>query len=263
MTVDDRNHFADFACALADAARQVTLAGALAALPCEDKNVGGDFDPVTEADRDAERAMRALIEARFPDHGIYGEELAARPADGPYAWSLDPIDGTRAFICGLPGWTTLIALLEEGVQMVGLIDVPRLDERYVGTGEAAWLIAPGGRLTLATSTCETLAQARLSTTDPFLFRDEEAEGFARLRSSVRLTRYGQDAYAYARLAAGTIDLVAESGLSPHDLNALVPVVRGAGGTIGNWRGGTDLGAGRILAAANPGLFDQAVAMLQA
>jgi myo-inositol-1(or 4)-monophosphatase len=232
-------------------------------LPCEDKNEGGVFDPVTEADRDAERAMRALIEARFPDHGIFGEELAARPARGPYAWSLDPIDGTRAFICGLPGWTTLIALLEEGAQIVGLIDVPRLDERYIGTGEEAWLIAPGGRRPLAASGCATLAQARLSTTDPYLFQGEEAESFARLRQAVRLTRYGQDAYAYARLAAGTIDLVAESGLSPHDLNALVPVVRGAGGTIGNWRGGADLDAGQVLAAANPGLFDQAVAILQA
>ena len=263
MTVDDRNQFADFACALADAARHVTLAGAQAALPCEDKSEGGVFDPVTEADRGAERAMRALIEARFPDHGIQGEELAARPGQGPYAWSLDPIDGTRAFICGLPGWTTLIALLEEGDQVVGLIDVPRLDERYVGTGEAAWLIAPGGRRPLAASDCATLAQARLSTTDPYLFHGEEADGFARLRSSVRLTRYGQDAYADARLAAGTIDLVAESGLSPHDLNALVPVVRGAGGMIGNWRGGTDLGGGQVLAAANAGLFDQAVAILQA
>ena len=263
MTVDDRNHFADFACALADAARRVTLAGAQAALPCEDKNMGGVFDPVTAADRDAERAMRVLIEARFPDHGIQGEELAARPARGRYAWSLDPIDGTRAFICGLPGWTTLIALLEEGAPSVGLIDAPRLDERYVGTGEAAWLIAPGGRQALAVSGCAALAQARLATTDPYLFQGAEADGFARLRRSVRVTRYGQDAYAYARLAAGTIDLVAESGLSPHDLNALVPVVRGAGGMIGNWRGGEDLDAGQILAAASKGLFEQAVAILQA
>jgi myo-inositol-1(or 4)-monophosphatase len=103
----------------------------------------------------------------------------------------------------------------------------------------------------------------LSTTDPYLFAGVEADGFERLRRSARLTRYGQDAYAYARLAGGTIDLVAESGLSPHDLNALVPVVRGAGGMIGNWRGGDDLGAGQILAAASKGLFEQAVAILQA
>ena len=263
MTVTDRNHFADFACALADAARRVTVAGALAALPCEDKNKGGVFDPVTEADRDAERAMRALIEAHFPDHGIYGEELAARPAAGVHAWSLDPIDGTRAFICGMPGWTTLIALLEEDEPVVGLIDAPRLDERYVGTGDAAWLIAPGGRSPLAVSGCTTLAQARLSTTDPYLFSGAEAEGFERLRRSVRLVRYGQDAYAYARLAAGTIDVVAESGLSPHDLNALVPVVRGAGGVIGNWRGGDDLADGQLLAAASQSLFNEAVAILQA
>ena len=261
MTVADRTQFADFACELADAARRITLAGAQAALPCEDKNAGGVFDPVTEADREAERAMRALIEARFPDHGIYGEELAARPAQGPHAWSLDPIDGTRAFICGMPCWTTLIALLEESEPVVGLIDVPRLDERYVGTTDAAWLISPGGRNPLAVSVCTDLSQARLSTTDPYLFEGAEAEGFERLRKSARLTRYGYDAYAYARLAAGWIDLVAESGLSPHDLNALVPVVRGAGGVIGNWQGGEDLGAGQVLAAANCSLFEQAVATL--
>lgn len=254
---------ADFAGALADAARAVTLPGAAAALPCEDKgkSKGGVFDPVTEADRGAERAMRALIERHYPDHGIFGEELAARPAKGDLAWSLDPIDGTRAFICGMPGWTTLIALLEGGEPVVGVIDAPRLDERYVGTPEGAWLIGPLGQQTLAASACATLAEARLSTTDPYLFHGAEADAFARLRGSVRTVRYGFDAYAYARLAAGWIDVVAESGLSPHDLNALVPVVRGAGGVVGNWSGGADLSAGQLLAAANQDLFEQAVATL--
>jgi myo-inositol-1(or 4)-monophosphatase len=247
--------FAAFASRLADAARAVTLLAAERTV--EDKSKGGVFDPVTDADRDAERAMRALIEAEYPDHGISGEELDERPSRGVYGWSLDPIDGTRSFICGLPTWTTLIALLEDGEPIVGLIDAPRLGERYIGEGAHAWLNGEEIR----TSACRALGEARLSTTDPFLFDGEEAAGFARLRRSVRVTRYGLDAYGYARLAAGAVDLVAESGLKPHDWHALVPVIRGAGGIIGNWRGGADLAAGQVLAAATPELFDQAVAVL--
>jgi len=130
-------------------------------------------------------------------------------------------------------------------------------KRYLGDGKHAWLNGESIR----TSTCVSLGEARLSTTDPFLFRGSEADGFARLRGALRVARYGHDAYGYARLAAGTVDLVAESGLKPHDYNALVPVIRGAGGIIGNWRGGADLSAGQVLAAATPELFDQAVASL--
>lgn len=249
--------FAAFASRLAAAAREVTLLAAERTV--EDKGQDAVFDPVTDADRDAERAMRALIEAEYPDHGISGEELAERPARDAHVWSLDPIDGTRAFICGLPTWTTLIALLEQGEPILGLIDAPRLDELYLGDGKHAWL----NGATIRTSACRALGEARLSTTDPYLFVGGEAAGFARLRAAVRVTRYGHDAYAYARLAAGTLDLVAEAGLKPHDWHALVPVVRGAGGIVGNWRGGADLGAGQILAAATQELFDQAVASLAA
>jgi myo-inositol-1(or 4)-monophosphatase len=247
--------FAAFASRLADAARAVTLAAA--ELEIEDKSRGGVFDPVTQADREAEQAMRALIEAEFPDHGIAGEEHEDRPSKGTYCWSLDPIDGTRAFICGLPSWTTLIALLEDDSPILGLIDAPQLGERFLGDGKHAWLNGEAIR----TSACRALGTARLSTTDPFLFQGEEAAAFARLRGAARVTRYGHDAYGYARLAAGTIDLVAESGLKPYDWHALVPVIRGAGGVVGNWRGGADLSAGQILAAATQELFEEAVALL--
>jgi histidinol phosphatase-like enzyme (inositol monophosphatase family) len=247
--------FAAFASRLAHAARGVTLAGAERSV--EDKSKGGAFDPVTDADRDAELAIRALIEAEYPDHGINGEEHEERPARCAYQWSLDPIDGTRAFICGLPSWTTLIALLEGGAPILGVIDAARLDELYLGDGKHAWLNGEPIR----TSNCRTLAEARLSTTDPFLFGAEEAARFRRLREAARLTRYGLDAYGYARLAAGQLDLVAESGLKPHDWQALVPVIRGAGGVIGNWQGGTELSAGQVLAAATPELFEAAVAVL--
>lgn len=242
--------FAAFAGTLADAARAVTL-GAPDRV-AEDKNEGGVYDPVTAADREAERTIRALIEAAFPDHGIAGEEYGEKEGAGRHVWSLDPIDGTRAFICGLPSWTTLIALLEEGRPIIGLIDVPALDERYLGHAGAAGLRA---------SDCRSLPEARLSTTDPYLFAGAEAEGFERLRRGARLTRYGLDAYAYARLAAGSIDLVAESGLKPHDYNALIPVVRAAGGVIGNWRGEDDFRDGQVLAAATEELFEEAVRVL--
>jgi myo-inositol-1(or 4)-monophosphatase len=244
--------FAAFAVTLADAARVVTLGAVDRA--AEDKNQGGVYDPVTAADREAERVIRGLIEEAFPEHGIAGEEFGEKAGTGRYVWSLDPIDGTRAFICGLPSWTTLIALLDEGEPVVGLIDAPALDERYLGFAGATGSQASG---------CRRLAEARLSTTDPYLFAGAEAEGFERLRRAARVTRYGLDAYAYARLAAGSIDLVAESGLKPHDYNALIPVVRAAGGVIGNWRGEADFSDGQVLAAATRELFDEAVRVLGA
>ena len=243
---------AAFACKLADAARDVTL-GATDRI-AEDKSKGGAHDPVTAADRGAERAIRALIEQAFPEHGIAGEEFGVKPGAGRYAWSIDPIDGTRAFICGLPSWTTLIALLDDGQPIMGLIDVPTLDERYLGYAGSSGLQA---------STCRSLTEARASTTDPYLFAGAEAAAFDRLRRTVRVTRYGLDAYAYARLAAGSIDLVAESGLKPHDYNALIPVVRAAGGVIGNWRGEDDFSDGQVLAASTPALFEEAVGLLSA
>ncbi len=253
MSDNDLSALADFACTLADAARLVTVPAASILQEVEDKNEGGAFDPVTAADRGAEAAIRALIEAHHPDHGIEGEEFGSRPGDGRFVWSLDPIDGTRAFICGLPSWTTLIALLDEGRPVVGLIDVPTLDERYLGYAGAAGLKASG---------CRRLAEARLATTDAYLFTGAEIAGFDRLRTGARVTRYGLDAYAYARLAAGSIDLVAENSLKPHDYLALIPVVRAAGGVIGNWRGEDDFSAGQVLAAATQELFDETVALLR-
>lgn len=254
MSSDSRSEYAAFAAELADAARAAIAA---ASREAEDKG-GGAFDPVTEADRAAERAMRALIEARYPDHGIAGEEYGVVRGDARFVWSLDPIDGTRSFICGLPSWTTLIALVEDRAATVGLIDTPTLDERYLGFGQTARL---GGAM-LTTSGCEVLADARLSTTDPYLFAGAEADAFERVRRATRVARYGLDAYAYARVAAGSLDLVIESGLKPHDYNALGPIVRGAGGFFGNWEGGSDLSQGRVVAAASEQLFAEAVKALE-
>jgi len=254
-------HFASFALTLAAEARRSTLDVFGKGGNVENKLEKG-FDPVTEADRGAELAMRRLIEAKFPDHGICGEEFPDRPAQGRLSWLLDPVDGTRAFICGLPSWSTLIALLDGGRPVVGVIDIPRLDELYLGHASTAELIDAGGRRAIRTSGCRSLAEALFSTTDPYLFSGSEHEGFERLRTAARLTRYGLDGYGYALVAAGQLDLVAESGLKPHDYNALIPVVRAAGGAIGDWKGGEDFSQGRVIAAATRELYEQAVETLR-
>lgn len=251
-----------FAVRLAAAARAETLPRWAAAGAAANKAGEAGYDPVTEADIEAERAMRALIGAEYPEHGIVGEEFGTKPAHGRYGWSLDPIDGTRAFVCGLPSWTTLIALLEDGAPVLGVIDAPRMDELYVGDADGSRLVAATGEVPLRCSGCARLEEARFSTTDPYLFGDGERDMFERLRGTARLTRYGLDAYAYARMAAGSLDVVVESGLKSWDYQALIPVVRGAGGVVGDWRGGSNFSAGRIVAAATPQLFDAVVAVTE-
>lgn len=250
-----------FANQLADAARGETLPRWRTFCPPSDKGGDHGFDPVTEADVEAERAMRRLIEKRFPDHGIAGEELAERDSASAYCWSLDPIDGTRSYICGLPHWVTLIALLEDGRPILGLIDAPCLDERYVGFAGRASLTNAGGETRLATNGCSALGEARFSTTDPGLFEPADLPRFERLRGKIQTARFGLDGYGYARLCAGSLDLLVEAGLKPHDLNALIPLVRASGGMIGDWRGGEDFSAGKLIAAASRELFERAVEAL--
>lgn len=247
---------------LAGAARQQTLSRFTHDFSVDNKAGDGSFDPVTDADRAAETAMRELIAGQFPDHSIQGEEFGDHPGNARFTWSLDPIDGTRSYVCGLPTWVTLIGLLEDGRPVAGLIDNPCLDELYVGDGGAAFLERGGRSAPIRTSGCDAIGNARLSTTDPYLFDDDARQSFDRLRSSVRTVRFGHDGYAYARLAAGTLDLVVECGLKPHDYQALIPVVRGAGGAIGDWRGGLDFAEGCVIAAASGELYQAAVAIMQ-
>ena len=258
MNADDLIAFAQ---ELATAARTETLARWATGCAPEDKGAGG-YDPVTEADREAELAMRALIRERFPEHGVTGEEWPDELGTGVYRWSLDPVDGTRSFICGLPTWTTLIALLENDEPIVGVIDAPVLNETYVGFLDGTQLTRHGERTRIATSGCTCLADARFSTTDPFLWAPPP-DALERILSAVRVTRYGHDGYGYARVAAGSLDLVIESGLKPHDYDALIPVIRGAGGHIGDWRGGGDFAAGQVVAAATRELYNEAVELLSA
>jgi histidinol phosphatase-like enzyme (inositol monophosphatase family) len=229
---------------------------ASARIPFENK--GSDaFDPVTALDRDIEQLMRTYLLAAHPDHGVWGEEFGWSNEGSRSHWSIDPIDGTRAFICGLPSWCVLVGYLDEGKHLAGMIDCPSLGET---------LIAVGGRTrrngaSVSVSTCENLGRARLATTDPYLFEEDETAPFAAIREQALMTRYGLDALAYARLATGDLDLVVESRLQRHDLDALVPVVRGAGGVVGDWCGGEHWDGGTIVAAASRKLYDEAVAVL--
>jgi myo-inositol-1(or 4)-monophosphatase len=256
-----KEDFASFADELALTARRETLARFRNCGAVEDKG-SGRYDPVTEADRAAEAAMRELIGRRFPDHGVQGEEFGDKAAAGPYSWSLDPIDGTRSYMCGLPNWTTLIALMENGEPVLGLIDAPSLEETYTGTGQNASVVVNGMRSPIRTSGCTRIEEARFSTTDPFLWAPP-AESLERILGRVRVTRFGHDGYAYARLAAGSLDLVVESGLKPYDYNATIPLVRAAGGHVGDWRGGSDFAVGEIVAASTRDLYDATVELLAA
>lgn len=250
-----------FADTLADAARAAILPYFRAGGACEDKG-GAVFDPVTEADRASETAMRALIAEAFPEHGVLGEEFAETPARCGYQWVLDPIDGTRAFIAGLPTWGVLIALSYEGRPFLGVMDQPYLDERYRGWTDGADLVARGRRTQLRTRNCIGLSEAILSSTDPTLFKDGEAQAFNRVRSRARLTRYGLDCYAYSMIASGHMDCVVESGLKPFDIAALIPILAGAGGGLVGWDGGDAREGGRVLAYGDARLRDEAMDLLK-
>lgn len=228
-----------------------------AAIPGIANKAQSGFDPVTEADRAAERSLRTFIDESFPADAIWGEEYGWTREGAARVWSLDPIDGTRAFICGLPSWSVLVGLVEEDRHLGGMIDLPALGERLIAVGG----VTERNGCAVRASNCTRIVEARLSTTDPYLFTGQEAGGFERIRTAVRVARFGLDAMAYARVATGDIDLVVESGLKRHDYDALVPVVRGAGATIGDWEGGGDLARGRIIAAATRPLYDEAVALL--
>ncbi len=230
----------------------------------EDKG-GGAFDPVTRADRDAETAIRREIARRFPEHGVIGEEHGEDRPDAEFVWVLDPIDGTRAFIAGLPLWTTLIALRHEGRPILGGIGQPFLGELYLGDAGGAWRLAGGQRTPLRTRKDVPLAAALIATTDPeACFNSAERRAWRSLRAAARLARLGCDAYAYAMVAAGTLDVAVESGLKCWDIEAAIPLISGAGGFTCDWDG-EPIGArsGRVLLAGTAALRDEALAHLAA
>lgn len=262
MTGDLSTSLLPLAERLADAARAAILPYFRSESTLTENKAAVGYDPVTEADRAGERAIRDILETERPDDAIDGEEYGAKPGTSGLTWRLDPIDGTRAFIAGVPSWTTLIGLDVEGRAILGVIDQPCLDERYLGAGGTAWLASRGERRRLRVRDCRRLADAILTTTDPFLLTPSERSAFEQVRAAARLTRYGLDAYGYARLAAGTIDLVTETGLKAHDVAALIPVIEGAGGVVTDWRGEPAKLGGQIAAAVNQAILDEALLSLR-
>ncbi len=223
---------------------------------------GRRFDPVTEADRQAEKAIRAHIETAFPDHGFIGEETGSSNVDSEYCWIVDPVDGTRSFIAGLPSWGTLVGLLLNGEPIAGMMHQPFTREFFISTGGLAWHEQAGNRHELATSNTNSLDQAILMATAPEMFEHKNLEAFTAVAQNVRLTRYGFDCYAYCMLAAGHIELVIEADLSPYDILPLVPIIENAGGIVTNWRGDRDLSSGRVIAAANVEIHQQAIEIIR-
>ncbi len=271
MTLVD---FAAFVERLAQVSGEVILPFFRSAIGAEDKSLGGVFDPVTEADRGAEAAMRRLIGQTFPAHGVIGEEYGADRPDAEYVWVLDPIDGTKSFISGMPTWGTLIGLMHRGRPVYGMMAQPFTRERYYGDGARARLrtLAPSrgdappsewATRTLRARACASLADATLSTTHPGLIRDEaDHAAFRRVEAKTRLSRYGGDCYGYCALAAGFIDLVIETGLKPYDIVALVPIIEGAGGVVTTWDGDDPSKGGRILVAGDRRVHEEAMALLK-
>lgn len=228
-----------------------------------DVDIKSDASPVTRADREAEAAIRKLIVAQFPDHGIFGEEFGKERADAEYVWVLDPLDGTRAFVTGRPTFGTLIALIRNGAPLLGVIDMPVLGDRWIGAvGRPTTL---NGEKVQARP-CPGLAKAYLSASIPLMFDTPEKQAkFAAVQAKALSTTFGGDCYLYGMVATGFLDLVIECSLVEYDYLALTPIVEGAGGRISDWRGNPlRLGSDdRVIASGDPRVHDEALKILGA
>ncbi len=265
VSKSERESYLEFAIQLAERAGRVILpffrqrqGGTLV----ENKADGKAYDPVTQADRDSEAAMREAIAERYPSHGVYGEEHGFKRGNG-LTWVLDPIDGTRAFVMGLLHWGTLVALFDGQKPLVGVMHQPFLQETFAGDGSHALCRRNGRSEIIGTRSCDSLVTALCATTSPDMFRiASERQGFERIRGQVRNQRYGTDCYAYVMLAMGQIDLVLETSLKPYDVQALMPIVEGAGGLLTSWDGGDPAMGGAVLASGDPRLHAQVLQELQ-
>ena len=257
----EQDELLDVANALADAAREITLKYFRAPSLQADNKIEGGFDPVTVADREAELAIRDILAKHRPDDAILGEEFGNKSGTSGLTWVIDPIDGTRAFISGIPSWGVLIGLDAGDGPVLGVVDQPYMGERFIGAFGQASLTIRGETREIATNGCETLGEATLMSTFPEVGSDVERLGFEAVRGTVKLTRYGLDCYAYALLAMGQIDLVIEAGLNAYDVQGPIGVIQAAGGVVTNWQGESAHNGGRILAAGNAVLHAQALAIL--
>lgn len=246
---------------LANAAGKVTLHHFRSHSVADHKG-GAAFDPVTAADRGAEAAMRDIIAREFPQHGIAGEEFDNVNEGAEFVWTLDPIDGTRSFILGLPLWGTLIGLKHEGKPVLGIMDQPFTGERFWSDEHAAWYRGPKGLTRCNTRRCADLGQAYLAATTPDMFQGNDEIQFNRLAKAVRMRRFGGDCYLYCMLALGHIDIVAEAQLKPFDIVPLIPIVEKAGGVVSQWGSEDGSAGGRYIACGDPSLLEAALSALR-
>jgi len=257
--VVETDHFLALAIDLADAAGEAIRPYFRRPIAVDDKP---DLSPVTAADRAAEAAMRDLIAARFPDHGIIGEEFGGEREEADFIWVLDPIDGTKSFISGIPLFGTLIALAHHGRPILGIIDQPIARERWIG---AAGRATTFNGSPVRTRPCAALAAATVFSTSPDMFVGADVAAHAKIAAAAKLVRYGADCYAYGVLTLGFIDLVVEASNKPYDFCAIPPIVEGAGGIASDWRGAplSLASDGRVLVAGDRRAHQQALALLAA
>ncbi|MDH5772262.1 MAG: histidinol-phosphatase [Rhodospirillaceae bacterium] len=252
-----QKEFIDLAVRSMDKAREVTLGNFRTGINIDTK---ADASPVTIADREAERIIREMINAEFPDHGILGEEFGPENIDAEWVWVLDPIDGTAGFVTGKPLFGTLVALARGGKPVFGAIDAPAMNERWLG---AEGMPTTMNGKAVKVRECANLNDAWLYATTPDMFIGENKKSFENLSTAVKRTNYGADCYAYGLLASGHVDLVCEASLGTYDFMALVPVVTGAGGIMTDWQGKSlDINSdGRVVAAGSKNVHGAALEKL--
>lgn len=261
MTPQNLTQLTQFALQLADASAEAILPYFRKEIEIDVKS-GVVWDPVTEGDRAGERIMRQMIEARFPDHGIHGEEYGLKPSRSGFTWVLDPVDGTRAFISGMPTWATLIGLNFEDRPVVGVMNQPFVGETFYGNPEGAWSVHRGTTRKLKVRAARLLAQSTFTTTAPELYRsDAEKDVLKRLTAAARLTRYGGDAYFFCVLAAGQTDLAIDAHMEPYDIAPLIPIIEGAGGIVTTWERQPAAKGGNVIAASSPELYEEALTVI--
>ena len=261
--VSEFDQLLSFAQALADKSGPTVLKYFRKPVSIENKAGTGDFDPVTKADRAAERLISQALTAAYPDHGLNGEEYGRRNEASRYQWVVDPIDGTRAFIMGSPMWGTLIGLLDSGTPILGVLDMPFTAERLWAAEKSTYMRVGGGApKRMKTRGCPRIEDALLASTHPDLFAGPaQQRTLQTLKKAVRMTRYGGDCYLYALLASGHLDLIVEPGLKTYDIAALIPIVERAGGCVTTWDGGPAGNGGNIIAAGDPRLHEAALRLI--
>ena len=260
VSADQKTEYLGFARSAARAAGDAILPYFRSRMQVTNKLSGQGFDPVTLADQAGERVIRAAIEDAYPDHGIFGEEYGLKSGNG-LTWVIDPIDGTRAFMTGMLHWGVLLALFDGEQPIVGVMYQPYTDELFSGDNESAWYERAGESQSLVTSACRRVDEACLSTTGIDWLPASKQGRFRQLSQATKLTKMGGDCYLFGMLAMGSLDLGVEAGLNAYDIQALMPIVRGAGGVVTDWEGGNPSLGGTVLASATQALHSEAMTLL--